>query len=134
MKLRLVDTDAFSLMFKADTRARFYSDLLRDVSACLSFMSVAELRLWAIQRNWGTKRIVELEHAINRCVLLQPDLQTMHRWATVTASRAKSGRLISCADAWIAATALRFGLILITHNARDFEDIPGLSVVSSQEG
>jgi hypothetical protein len=55
-------------------------------------MSVAELRLWAIQRTWGAKRTADPDLAIGRCVLLQPDLQTMQQWATIAASRAKSGR------------------------------------------
>lgn len=133
MNLRLVDTDAFSLMFKADSRGSVYSQLLRDSRACLSFMTVAELRLWTLQRNWGKRRMTELENAIGRCVLLSPDLRTMHEWANLTAVRAQTGQPISCADAWIAATALRHGLPLITHNARDFANIPGLTVLTAPE-
>jgi predicted nucleic acid-binding protein len=33
-------------------------------------------------------------------------------------------------DLWIAATALRHGLPLVTHNRRDFVDIPDLIVIS----
>ena len=33
-------------------------------------------------------------------------------------------------DAWIAATALRHGLPLVTHNRRHFESIPALRVIS----
>ncbi len=34
------------------------------------------------------------------------------------------------ADCWIAATALAFGLELVTHNPADFRGIPGLAVVT----
>jgi predicted nucleic acid-binding protein len=33
-------------------------------------------------------------------------------------------------DAWIAATALRHGLRLVTHNRRHFEGITGLRIIS----
>jgi predicted nucleic acid-binding protein len=34
------------------------------------------------------------------------------------------------ADAWVAATALAYGLELVTHNPADFAGIPNLVVVS----
>lgn len=37
---------------------------------------------------------------------------------------------ISAADAWIAATALLYGVPLVTHNRKDFEGIDGLVVIS----
>lgn len=43
----------------------------------------------------------------------------------------RAGRTVSCADAWVAATALRHGIPLITHNAKDFITIPNLTVLSA---
>ncbi|MDR2115483.1 MAG: hypothetical protein LBP87_03785 [Planctomycetaceae bacterium] len=37
---------------------------------------------------------------------------------------------ISIQDAWIAATALALGCPLLTHNAKDFENIPGLEIIT----
>lgn len=37
---------------------------------------------------------------------------------------------ISLGDAFIAATALLYGLELVTRNEKDFRDIPGLTVVN----
>ena len=39
-----------------------------------------------------------------------------------------SGAAISAQDAWIAATALRHNLPLVTNNATDFENVSGLEV------
>ena len=44
--------------------------------------------------------------------------------------RAIKGHPINAGDAWIAATALRHDLPLVTHNRSDFEHIPGLAVIS----
>jgi predicted nucleic acid-binding protein len=50
-------------------------------------------------------------------------------WSDVTAWSQDAGRSLKAGDAWIAATALYFGLELLTHD-RDFVDlkIPGLAV------
>ncbi|HKQ76312.1 MAG TPA: hypothetical protein VJ810_21640 [Blastocatellia bacterium] len=34
------------------------------------------------------------------------------------------------AVAWIAATALLYGLELVTHNATDFDNLPGLTIIT----
>jgi predicted nucleic acid-binding protein len=47
-----------------------------------------------------------------------------------SASVHRRGRPRQDNDLWIAATALRHGLPLVTHNIRDFADIPDLTVIS----
>ena len=42
----------------------------------------------------------------------------------------RAGRRISCADAWIAATALRFGVPLVTHNANDYLGVADLTIIN----
>jgi tRNA(fMet)-specific endonuclease VapC len=42
---------------------------------------------------------------------------------------AKNGALIGSNDLWIAATALAYGMPVVTANHRDFERVPGLDVV-----
>jgi tRNA(fMet)-specific endonuclease VapC len=46
------------------------------------------------------------------------------------AAARRAGRPIGPADAWIAATALRYGVPLVTHNPSDYTGVPGLSVLS----
>lgn len=46
-------------------------------------------------------------------------------WAEVTVAARSHGCRIECADAWIAATALRSGVPLVTHNAADYQGVPG---------
>jgi predicted nucleic acid-binding protein len=45
-----------------------------------------------------------------------------------------AGRNARCSaeDAWIAATALEQGYLLVTHNARDFHGIPGLTTITER--
>jgi tRNA(fMet)-specific endonuclease VapC len=46
------------------------------------------------------------------------------------AERQAIGRTIASQDAWIAATALRHNLPLVTNNAKDFQNIPELKVLT----
>ncbi|MBX3402983.1 MAG: PIN domain-containing protein [Phycisphaeraceae bacterium] len=134
MTATLIDTDVFSLMFKGDTRTRRLAGLVEGTRVCLALMSVAELGLWAMHRQWGPSRRRDLSRAIEKCVVLQPDLQPAEVWASITAHRRRLGRPLSCSDAWIAATALRFGLPFLTRNTKDFHDIPGLALLDIGRG
>jgi predicted nucleic acid-binding protein len=43
----------------------------------------------------------------------------------------KKGRPISFPDAWIAAAALQLNIPLVTHNARDYEAVDGLTILTA---
>ena len=123
----LVDTDVFSYLFKADTRAALYLPHLRGEITHIAFATVAELYRWAIKSNWGAPRVNDLLQSIKSFTILGYDDATAWHWASV---RTIGGRPMSVGDAWIAAVALRHGLPLITHNRKDYEFIPGLTILS----
>ena len=50
------------------------------------------------------------------------------RYGRLRAHLAAAGQLIGPNDLWIAAHALSLGLPLISHNLREFERVPGLTV------
>jgi Predicted nucleic acid-binding protein, contains PIN domain len=52
------------------------------------------------------------------------------KWAQASNSARRNGKPIQCADAWIAATALLYGIPLITHNLSDFTGVDGLTIIS----
>src|SRR6185369_4511025 len=110
MSLIVLDTDVFSYVFKADSRAEPFVSLLAGKTACLSFMTVAELYQWALARNLGTSRRQALQRSIDRCAVLPFDNATAHAWAVISAGRMKAGRPIECGDCWVAACALRHNL------------------------
>ncbi|HBQ28178.1 hypothetical protein HY02_08085 [Peptococcaceae bacterium SCADC1_2_3] len=135
MDALVIDTDVVSFLFKRDTRAWLYRPYLQDKYLVVSFMTVAELYQWAYIRRWGKKRLVQLELVIKKYIVPPFDVELCRIWAGIRVERQAKGAPISVQDAWIAATALRYGIPLVTHNNGDFKEIDGLIVVSiAQEG
>jgi len=125
----VVDTDVVSYGLKGDTRAELYQRHLQGRTLVMSFMTLAELYYWAERYRWGEARRADLEqrtrnyliHGFSRLLCLEH--------AQVTTSAEAAGRPISCADAWIAATATHLGIPLVTHNGPHFEGVPGLTII-----
>jgi tRNA(fMet)-specific endonuclease VapC len=128
MSILLVDTDVVSFLFKGDSRASEYAPILQGNRIAVSFMTVSELFQWAALRNWGVQKIDRLEQTLSSYLVIPPDIELCRIWGNLRAQRQSIGRAISPQDAWIAATAIRHNLPLVTHNAKDFQEIPGLEV------
>jgi tRNA(fMet)-specific endonuclease VapC len=130
MESVILDTDVFSFITKADSRAALYSPFLSDKRLCICFQTVAELRLWTLVRHWGSVRREAMNTLLRQYLVLPYDEAMAQNWAEITLHRRKLGQPISCGDAWIAASALRHDATLITHNLRDFAHIPQLRLFS----
>jgi tRNA(fMet)-specific endonuclease VapC len=126
----VLDTDVFSYFFKQDTRARLYEADVRARRLCLCFQTIAEVKAWAISRNWGKVRRNALEKVLAHYLVLPYDAQMADAWARITVARRRSGRPIACGDGWIAAAALRHDIPLLTHNTAHYAEIPGLVLLS----
>jgi tRNA(fMet)-specific endonuclease VapC len=134
MRVVIVDTDVVSYLYKKDTRGLLYEPHLASSLAAISIMTVAELDQWAIGRNWGPRLYgAMLQELKSHYSVIHSSRPLCRKWAEVRESVRKSGRIIARSDAWIAATALLYDLPLITHNARHFEGVVGLNVISEKE-
>ena len=127
----VVDTDVVSFVFKKDTRARLFHHHLVGQTLILSFMSVAELRQWALRRRWGPANRDRLERHLQAYQVYYADDGLCHLWAEVGDRARRHGRAIDVADAWIAATALALDVPLVTHNPVDYAGVDGLTVLSA---
>ena len=126
----VVDTDVVSFLFKNHPIGNRYDPELAGGIALISFMTVAELERWAIQRKWGEQRLHWLHLHLGRYTVVPSSPDLCRAWAEVTAAAQALGRRIECADAWIAASALLYDAPLITHNRADYLGVPGLILVS----
>jgi tRNA(fMet)-specific endonuclease VapC len=126
----VVDTDVVSFLFRAASQAALYRRHLTGRLLVVSFMTVAELDRWGLERNWGTDRIARMEAHLRRFVIYPFDRPLCRTWAEISDSCKRKGRPISTADAWIAATAKLHNMPLVTHNRRDYEAVAGLTLIS----
>jgi predicted nucleic acid-binding protein len=126
----VVDTDVASFIFKRDTRAAWYKTYISGKICVLSFQTVAELEQWSELRAWGQRRRAELDSFLQTFVTVESDRDLCKVWGRIGAQARQQGRPIDSSDAWIAATAIKFGAPLVTHNSADYRWVAGLTVVS----
>jgi len=125
----VVDTNIVSYIFKEDSRAADYERHLIQVPKFISFMSLAELRRWEHQSNWGPAKSEKFEKLLSDFGVIYADSEMCDIWARTTNDCSKKGRPIAVADAWVASVALMFDIPLVTHNRKHFDHISGLSVL-----
>jgi tRNA(fMet)-specific endonuclease VapC len=125
----VVDTDVVSYLFRHDTRAEQYRPLLTGRILVVSFMTVAELDRWALQRSWGLDRRERMADFLNRFVIALVDRPLCRTWATVGDQARRNGRPIQVADAWIAATAMALNVPRITNNRDDYAGVENLPLL-----
>lgn len=130
----LLDTVVASVLspFKRPGPQRVkYETAARGHSLAISMQSLAELYLWAESNNWGAARRQMLQTYIdNQFTVLPCDSELATAWAKVMNQSAAAGRPLQSADAWVAATAIFYGLDLLTHD-KDFAGlkISGLKII-----
>jgi tRNA(fMet)-specific endonuclease VapC len=130
MSVILLDTDVVSFIIKGHSLSKKYVPILQGNQLALSFMTVAELFQWAAMRNWGKPRITSLEQSLTNYLIIPVDIELCRIWGNLRSERQAMGRPIAAQDAWIAATALRHNLPLVSNNAKDFQNIPKLEIIS----
>jgi len=131
MNAAIVDTDVVSMLFKGDTRAVAYRPHITGRLLGISFMTLAELERWPLERDWGQRRKLELAQHLTRYVVLPVSRELCGKWAEVSFAAKRKGRPIQKADAWIAASALHYQVPLITNNPSDYSAVDGLVLLSA---
>jgi tRNA(fMet)-specific endonuclease VapC len=121
------DTNIISYLINGHSFAKLYEKYCFGAVICISFMTEAELLRGAYKGNWGTRKLENLRRFIARCHVLHSDSKVVDTWAQI---KNIPGKNISDADAWIAATALVYDLPLVSHNAKDFNFIPTLNLLT----
>jgi len=106
MHAAVVDTDVVSMLFKGDPRADRFRPHLTGRLLAISFMTLAELERWRLERNWGPVRIAELRQHLTAYAVLPADRELCTVWARTVVHARREGRTLQTADAWIAATAI----------------------------
>jgi len=128
----VVDTDVYSARFLPNSAlARRYEPLLVGRLEFVSFQTVAEVRYGALLRGWGTARLERMETEIARTEVVHSGSDLIRTYAELRVACQRVGHALCQrehdADRWIAASALRLGIPLVS-NDRIFDDTPGLAL------
>ena len=107
-----------------------YDVHLRGRSLVLSFATVSELRFGALNADWGSARKKRMEDwFIEVATVVMPDNDLVNVCASLRNKCRRQGHALSDkihdSDRWIASTAIRYGIPLISDDAI-FEDAPEL--------
>jgi predicted nucleic acid-binding protein len=131
----VVDTMVFawSLGGARTTIGQLYARHLQGRPVILAVQTVPELRAGALINGWGDKRRLDLDVRIGRLRVAGVDERIVDTYAQLKAECRKQGHGLSDkihdGDRWIAATAVRYGIPLVSHDGI-FKDTPRLHLIT----
>ena len=129
----LVDTNVLSEAMKRSPHPAVSAWLWHERANCfLSVIVIAELE-YSIELLPSGRKKIGLIKAFQTFVgvsaerILSFDLEVARRWALLTAKRQRHGQPLPALDSMIEATALHWGLTIVTRNTGDFVEAPTLN-------
>jgi predicted nucleic acid-binding protein len=131
----VIDTDVFSAdLLPGSQLAERYAPLITGRPALISFQTVAELHYGALRRGWGAARMLRLDTKIGRAEVVHTGPELVLVCAQLRADCETAGHALAQrehnADRWIAATAIRLGIPLVSNDGI-FRGVPGLTLESA---
>ena len=124
----LLDTDWIIQALAGRQPALGVLDRLGNSRIYVSYISVGEVYEGAFESVNPQAHLVSFRYFLSAYHSLTLDDPVMERFAELRAFLRRRGQLIPDFDLLIAATALHYGLTLLTFNRRDFERIPELQL------
>jgi predicted nucleic acid-binding protein len=129
----LIDTNLWIAVERGKLGAADIHAITRQAPIYLSPINVAEIR-YGIDLMADTKqkqRATAMLRRLKRKPLLRITAETADVFGGLAASLAKSGRgaAFRVQDLWLAAQTIQRDFTLLTANAKDFKDVPGLKLV-----
>lgn len=112
-----------SYFLRGSTEAEACKPHVENRIAALSFQTVAELWFGALKKNWGGEKRRALDNLVRRFVVLVADEATAKAWANLRVEAEAAGKPKSIEDLWIAATAKRHNLPLLTNDGGFFSGL-----------
>lgn len=128
----LIDTNIGSYVMSGDPIAERYRGDLEGKTVGISFQALAELWVGQRRQGWSEREFRAYIGGLVEVPYSQEiqELFVRVRVESLNRHKAKQGRKVLAADAWVAATALWVNAPLVTHNERDFRGVSDLRVIS----
>jgi hypothetical protein len=131
----VVDTGIFGaglVPSSADLGSRYRRHLVGR-RIVIAYQTVAELRYGARRRNWGPSTLADMEARLRAVTTAPVDDRTAVVYADLKDAAVRLGhglgQKVHDGDRWIAATAIRYSLPLVAHDAI-FKNAPGLDLIT----
>jgi predicted nucleic acid-binding protein len=126
----LLDTNVVSYFIRrsSSTLEAKLSDALKHHSVAISVITRAELRYGQAGMTPEDRRRGVIDSFFLRLPNLEWDSKAADRYGQLKDSFRRQGKPIGEMDTQIASHALVESLILVTHNTRHFENVPGLKL------
>jgi predicted nucleic acid-binding protein len=130
----LLDTNVYAALLRPTSPLNaLYERHLVGRRLAVASQTVAEIRYGGLAAGWGSARLDAIERLVKRTLILAPDDETVWEYARLRAECMRSGHPLHQkhhnGDLWIAATARRWQLPLIAHDAM-FRKAPGLTLIT----
>ncbi|OYO19758.1 PIN domain-containing protein [Enemella evansiae] len=138
--LVLVDTDVFSRVIMTPRNARPEDASLRRMitgrAVAISVQTKAEVQFGALVKDWGQKKLAQLDASLAAVALAPVNDDVTEAWARLRALCRRQGRQLAekihMGDCWIAATAIAYEIPLASGDGI-FVDAPGLTLLRPDE-
>ncbi len=124
----VLDTNIISYDFLNVWPIELYRRHLDGRVLAISFMTLAETLEGAYRLGLHMSKARRILTSLKRYEVLPCNDDVCDIWGRIRAERRRQP--IAVDDAWIAATAIAYGLPLVTHNAKDFGGIGQLTIIT----
>ena len=126
----VIDTGVFGAdLVPGSPLTALYEPIIAARPSFISFQTVAELLYGALRRGWGENRMLKLRSKIARTEVVWPGPELVEPYANLRAGCKAGGHALAQrphdGDRWIAATAVRLGIPLVSHDSV-FRNAPGV--------
>lgn len=129
----LIDTSLWIAVERGTLGAADIHAITRQEPVYLSPVNIAEIRfgLELLRPSLQKQRATAMFHRVRRKPQLRITVETAETFGILSAKLKKAGRdpYVRVNDLWLAAQAIQRDFRLLTSNAKDFADIPGLQMV-----
>ena len=126
----VLDTNIVAYLMRGGPLANTYAPHVEGKLIAIAFVTVGELYYGAEKARWGKARRRELESTLRNFVVIPYDHEIARCYGRLVTARQRAGDPIAPNDAWIAACTVRHGVPLVTHNAKDFQGIEPLEIIT----
>jgi predicted nucleic acid-binding protein len=126
----IIDTDAFSHLFKRTEEAYRFRPYVERVKTFLSFATIGELYFGAFNAGWGDNRKAALAKEISDYIIIPSNYKISILYGKVRSQCESEGHPFDNPDYWIAASALHHDCPLLTNNWKHFRYVKGLKLIS----